>query len=142
MIHDWIYGLAGGLLIGTASAILLLGNGRIAGISGILGQTLAGIPRMRGLSEGAAFLTGLIGLPALYALTAGAPAITVTASGPLLLAGGLLVGFGTSLGSGCTSGHGVCGISRLSRRSIVATGIFIGVAAAVVFLLRHLVGGA
>lgn len=142
MIHDGIYGLAGGLLIGTASAILLLGNGRIAGISGILGQTLAGIPRIRGLSEGAAFLAGMVGLPALYALTAGAPAITVTASGPLLLAGGLLVGFGTSLGSGCTSGHGVCGISRLSRRSIVATGIFIGVAAAVVFLLRHLVGGA
>ena len=142
MILDWIYGLAGGLLIGTASAILLLGNGRIAGISGILGQTAARIPKMRGLSEGAAFLTGLIGLPALYALTAGAPAITVTASGPQLLAGGLLVGFGTRLGSGCTSGHGVCGISRLSPRSIVATGVFTGVAAAVVFLLRHLVVGA
>jgi len=142
MIQDWIFGLAGGLLIGTASALLLLGNGRIAGISGILGGVLARIPEMRGLAEGLAFLAGLIGLPALYALTAGAPAITVTASAPLLLIGGLLVGFGTRLGGGCTSGHGVCGLSRLSPRSLVATGVFMGVAAAVVFVLRHLIGGA
>ena len=142
MTQDWIYGLAGGLLIGAASAILLLGNGRIAGISGIIGGVLARIPEMRGRGEGLAFLAGLIGLPALYALTAGAPAITVTASAPLLLTGGLLVGFGTRLGSGCTSGHGVCGLSRLSPRSLAATGVFMGVAAAVVFVLRHLIGGA
>lgn len=141
MILDWICGLAGGLLIGTASAILLLGNGRIAGISGILGGVLARIPEMRGVGEGPAFLAGLIGLPAVYALTAGAPAITVTASVPLLLTGGLLVGFGTRLGSGCTSGHGVCGLSRLSPRALSATGIFMGTAAAVVFVLRHLIGG-
>ncbi len=142
MIQDWIFGLAGGLLIGTAAALLLLGNGRIAGISGILGGVLARIPEMRGQAEGLAFLAGLIGLPALYALTAGAPAIIVTASVPVLVAGGLLVGFGTRLGGGCTSGHGICGLSRLSPRSLVATGVFMGVAAAVVFVLRHLIGGA
>ena len=141
MIQDWIFGLAGGFLIGTASAILLLGNGRIAGVSGILGGVLARISEMRGAGEGLAFIAGLIGLPALYALTVGAPAITVTSSAFLLVTGGLLVGFGTRPGSGCTSGHGICGLSRLSPRSLVATGVFMGTAAAVVFLLRHLIGG-
>ena len=141
MIQDWIFGLAGGFLIGTAAAILLLGNGRIAGVSGILGGVLARISEMRGAGEGLAFIAGLIGLPALYALTMGAPAITVTSSAFLLVTGGLLVGFGTRLGSGCTSGHGICGLSRLSPRSLVATGVFMGTAAAVVFLLRHLIGG-
>ena len=142
MIQDWIFGLAGGLLIGTASAILLLGNGRIAGVSGILGGVLARIPEMRGIGEGQAFLAGLIGLPAVYALIAGAPAITVTSSAILLVTGGLLVGFGTRLGGGCTSGHGICGLSRLAPRSLVATGVFMGTAAVVVFLLRSLTGGA
>ena len=141
MTQDWIYGLAGGLLIGTASAILLLGNGRIAGISGILGGVLDGISKRRGITEGLAFLAGLIGMPALYTLTIGAPAISVTTSVTVLLAGGLLVGIGTRLGSGCTSGHGVCGMSRLSLRSIMATGAFMVTAAAVVFVLRHLIGG-
>jgi uncharacterized membrane protein YedE/YeeE len=141
MTQDWIYGLTGGLLIGTASAILLLGNGRIAGISGILGGVLDGISKRRGITEGLAFLAGLIGLPALYTLTIGAPAISVTTSVTLLLAGGFLVGIGTRLGSGCTSGHGVCGMSRLSLRSIMATGAFMVTAAAVVFVLRHLIGG-
>jgi len=142
MIQDWIFGLTGGFLIGTASAILLLGNGRIAGVSGILGGVLARISEMRGAGEGLAFIAGLIGLPALYALTVGAPAITVTSSAFLLVTGGLLVGFGTRLGSGCTSGHGICGLSRLSPRSLVATGVFMATAAAVVFALRHLIGGA
>lgn len=142
MIQDWIFGLAGGLLIGTASAILLLGNGRIAGISGILGGVLARFPNMRGGGEGLAFLAGLIGLPAIYALIAGAPTITVTSSAILLVTGGLLVGFGTRLGGGCTSGHGICGLSRLAPRSLVATGVFMGTAAVVVFLLRSLTGGA
>ena len=132
MTQDWIYGLAGGLLIGTASAILLLGNGRIAGISGILGGVLDGISKRRGITEGLAFLAGLIGLPALYTLTIGAPAISVTTSVTLLLAGGLLVGIGTRLSSGCTSGHGVCGMSRLSLRSIMATGAFMVTADSVV----------
>jgi hypothetical protein len=138
MNPDWLHGLLGGLLIGAAAAILLIGNGRIAGISGILGGVLGG----RQLAEGGAFLAGLIGLPALHALALGAPAITVTGSVPLLLAGGLLVGFGTRLGGGCTSGHGVCGMSRLSPRSLAATGIFMAVAAATVFATRHLIGGA
>lgn len=141
MTQDWMLGLLGGLLIGTASATLLLGNGRIAGISGILGGVLADLPQMRGLAEGLAFLIGLIGLPALYALTLGAPAISVTTSAPVLLVGGLLVGFGTRLGGGCTSGHGVCGLSRLAPRSLMATGMFMATAAAVVFALRHLIGG-
>jgi uncharacterized membrane protein YedE/YeeE len=136
MNPDWLYGLLGGLLIGSASALLLLGNGRIAGISGILGTTLKGED-----FSGLPFLVGLIGLPALYSLTFGAPAITVTASAPLLLVGGLLVGFGTRLGSGCTSGHGVCGMSRLSPRSLVATGTFMAVAGVTVFVTRHLIGG-
>jgi len=138
MSIDWLYGLLGGLMIGGASAVLLLGNGRIAGISGILGGVLEG----RNLTEGAAFLAGLVGLPALYAAMTGGPAITVTGSVPLLVAGGLLVGLGTRLGSGCTSGHGVCGLSRLSPRSLAATGIFMAVAAAVVLVTRHLLGGA
>jgi uncharacterized membrane protein YedE/YeeE len=141
MTQVWIIGFCGGLLIGTASAILLLGNGRIAGISGIIGNVLDGMSRKRSVAEALAFLSGLIGLPTLYAMAVGAPAITVTNSAPLLLIGGLLVGFGTRLGSGCTSGHGVCGLSRLAPRSLVATGLFMATAAAVVFTLRHLIGG-
>jgi uncharacterized membrane protein YedE/YeeE len=141
MTQEWLFGILGGLLIGTASSILLLGNGRIAGISGVVGGVIDGIPKMRGLAEGLAFLVGLIGLPVLYTLTFGAPAITVTTSAPLLLAGGLLIGFGTRLGGGCTSGHGVCGLSRLAPRSLLATGLFMVTAAAVVFSIRHLIGG-
>ncbi|HUS53077.1 MAG TPA: YeeE/YedE thiosulfate transporter family protein [Thermohalobaculum sp.] len=140
MTQDWLYGLLGGLLIGIASAILLLGNGRIAGISGILGGTLARIPQMRGVAEGLLFLIGLIGGAFLYAVTLGPPEISVTTSAPVLLVGGLLVGLGTRLGGGCTSGHGVCGLSRLAPRSLIATGLFMATAAAVVFALRHLIG--
>jgi len=138
MNPDWLYGLLGGLLIGCSAAVLLLGNGRIAGISGILGGALAG----RSLPEGLAFIAGLVGLPALYALIKAAPALTVTGSLPVLVAGGLLVGFGTRLGGGCTSGHGVCGMSRLSPRSLVATGAFMLVAGIVVFVTRHMMGAA
>jgi hypothetical protein len=96
---------------------------------------------MCGVAEGLSFFIGLIGGAFLYTLTLGAPAITVTTSAPLLLIGGLLVGFGTRLGSGCTSGHGVCGLSRLAPRSLAATGLFMVTAAAVVFIIRHLIGG-
>ena len=137
MEADWIAGFAGGLMIGAGAAVLLIGNGRIAGISGILGGTLEG----RNLAEGLAFLTGLVGVAALVSLSLGAPGIIVTNSAPVLLIGGLLVGFGTRLGSGCTSGHGVCGLSRLSPRSLAATGVFMASAAAVVFVVRHLLGG-
>ncbi len=140
MIQDWLFGLIGGLMIGAAAALLLLGNGRIAGISGILGGALTGLPQMRSIAEGLAFLAGLIGFPALYSLAFEAPEIIVTTSVATLLLGGLLVGIGTRIGNGCTSGHGVCGISRLSTRSLVATGTFMAVAAAAVFLTRHIMG--
>lgn len=130
-------GLLGGVLIGVASALYLHGLGRIAGISGIFGMALRGL----GGAEGLAFLAGLIGVPALWVLTAGAPALTITSSVPLLIGGGLLVGIGTRIGSGCTSGHGVCGLSRLSPRSMVATAVFMAVAAGMVFAMRHLIGG-
>ena len=138
MEQDWIAGLAGGVMIGIAAAVLLIANGRIAGISGILGGALEG----REVVERLAFLVGLIGAPAVLALSRGAPDIVVTTSAPLLLAGGLLVGFGTRLGGGCTSGHGVCGLSRLSPRSLAATGVFMAVAAATVLVVRHVIGGA
>lgn len=87
------------------------------------------------------FLGGLMAAPLLYALAVGIPVVSIAAGPAALVAGGLLVGFGTRLGGGCTSGHGVCGIARLSRRSIVATGLFIVAAAVVVFIARHVVGG-
>ena len=129
--------LLGGALIGLAAALLLLASGRIAGISGILGGALAGPGEDRGWR-----LAFLIGLPlgaAVVSLVRGGLAISVSASPGVLIAAGLLVGFGTQLGSGCTSGHGVCGIARLSPRSLVATGVFMAAAAAVVFVTRHLV---
>ena len=134
---DWLAGLGGGLMIGTAAALFLLGNGRIAGISGILGAALEG----RDLPETLAFLAGLAGAAAIYSLGLGAPEILVTGSAPLLLIGGLMVGVGTRLGAGCTSGHGVCGLSRLSPRSLAATATFMGVAITVVFVTRHVLEG-
>jgi len=140
VLQDAMLGLLGGLMIGLASALLLLGAGRIAGISGIVGALL---PPKGGAADGenAAFVAGLIAAPLLYAQALGAPAIGVTASVPLLIAGGLMVGFGTRMGSGCTSGHGVCGMSRLSPRSLAATAVFIGVAAVVVAAARLAMGG-
>lgn len=111
--------LVGGLLIGCATALLFLGNGRIAGISGILGGLLKAA---RGdLSWRLAFLTGLIAAPVVYNLIAPLPVVTVKADFSTLILAGLLVGIGTRYGSGCTSGHGICGLSRLSPRSVVAT---------------------
>lgn len=131
--------LIGGVLIGSAAVILWVLNGRVAGISGILGGLADRAP---GDAEWrVAFLFGLVGAPVVYWLVGGAfPSITIDASLPLVLAGGLLVGFGTRLGGGCTSGHGVCGMARLSRRSLVATLVFIATGAATVFVARHLFG--
>lgn len=132
--------LAGGALIGAAAAGLLLINGRIAGISGILGAAVKGQPGLWRWT----FLAGLIaaGLlaPALGLGKAGSPTGEVPGSLATLAVAGLLVGFGTAVGKGCTSGHGVCGVSNLSPRSLTATAVFMGVAAATVFLVRH-VGG-
>jgi uncharacterized protein len=127
MQPEWLYGLWGGLLIGTASAIYLLAIGRIAGISGILGN-LVNLTSPQDLTRSILFLGGiLVGAIATQAVT-GAPGIEVHRSITLLIVGGLLVGFGTRLGSGCTSGHGVCGMSRLSKRSLIATAIFMATA--------------
>ena len=132
-------GLAGGLLIGLASAGLWLATGRIAGISGILGGAPFAEP-----GERAWRVAFLLGLPAGTALALwllpAARAFEITRSPLLLIAGGLLVGYGTQLGSGCTSGHGVCGVARGSARSIVATGTFMATGVATVFVLRHLLG--
>ncbi len=131
--------LIGGLLIGASAALFLVLNGRIAGISGILGGL---IPPERGqVGWRLAFLAGMFIAPLAYVALGGAlPAIGLDASLPLLVVAGLIVGFGTRLGAGCTSGHGVCGIGRGSPRSLAATAVFMATAIATVFITRHLIG--
>ena len=130
--------LFGGMLIGAAAVLLLLANGRVAGISGIAGRLLAG----QRVVDNGAFVVGLVLGPIVLAVSSGSlPAMTVSTPWPLVVLAGLLVGFGTRMGSGCTSGHGVCGTARLSTRSIVATAIFMLVAIATVAIVRHGVGG-
>ena len=130
--------LAGGLLIGLAAALFLLLNGRIAGISGILGGLLR--PAAGDMAWRVAFILGLVGAPLLFQLFSPLPAVQVDADTATLVAAGLLVGVGTRYGSGCTSGHGVCGLSRLSPRSLVATVAFMAAGFVTVFLVRHLIG--
>lgn len=128
--------LAGGVLIGASAALLLLANGRIAGISGILGGLLG--PSIRDWAWRAAFLIGLLAGPPLFRLGADHwPEVRIGASWPMLVVAGLLVGFGTRLGSGCTSGHGVCGLARLSPRSLAAVATFMAAAIVTVFVARH-----
>lgn len=141
MTIDWNaftpwWALAGGVLIGISAAMFVLLNGRIAGISGILGGLLKREPGDAGWRI--AFLLGLVVAPAAYALFATLPARTIEASDGALVLAGLLVGVGTRYGGGCTSGHGVCGLSRLSLRSLVATLVFMGAGFATVFVTRHL----
>ena len=128
--------LAGGLLIGVATAMFLLFNGRIAGVSGILGGLLR--PITGDIGWRMAFVLGLAGAPLVYGLAARLPSVQVDADMPTLVVAGLLVGVGTRYGSGCTSGHGVCGLSRLSPRSTVATASFMLAGFAMVFIVRHL----
>ncbi|WP_454669962.1 YeeE/YedE family protein [Achromobacter kerstersii] len=130
--------IAGGLLIGAAAVMLMAGAGRIAGISGILGGLL---PMQRDSVWRLAFLLGLCAAPWLYQLGAALPAMVVQASTPRLIVAGLLVGIGTRYASGCTSGHGVCGLSRGSRRSFIATALFMAAGFAMVYATRHMVGG-
>jgi uncharacterized membrane protein YedE/YeeE len=132
-----LWPLSGGLLIGLAAAGYLLLNGRIAGISGQLAAAL-GLQAGANQRLGLAFISGLLLGSAAAIAWIRQPQILIEASTPLLVVAGLLVGFGTRWGNGCTSGHGVCGLARLSPRSLVATLVFMGVAAAVVFVLRHL----
>jgi uncharacterized protein len=128
--------LLGGLLIGTASALFILANGRIAGISGVLGGLLR--PSSGDVVWRLAFLLGLIVAPAVLAAFV-APVIPTIDAGPTtLIVAGLLVGIGTRYGGGCTSGHGICGLSRLSPRSLIATLAFMGSGMAIVFAMRHL----
>lgn len=138
---DWTHftpwtSLAGGLLIGAAAAIFLLFSGRIAGISGILGGLLR--PAKGDVAWRLAFLAGLLLAPLIYRLLGPLPETRVDADTATLVAAGLLVGIGTRYGGGCTSGHGVCGIARLSPRSLVATACFMAAGFATVFLVRHL----
>ena len=136
-MHDFILAFLGGTLLGVSVVGYLYINGRIAGISGMIGQLL----RPEGLFQKPAFwfLLGIIVIPFIYGLFV-QPEIVLNASVWQLIVAGLLVGFGTRLGSGCTSGHGICGISRLSKRSILATGMFMLTGAITVFVVRHVVG--
>lgn len=133
-----LWPLAGGLLIGTAAGLYLLCNGRIAGISGLTANLVGLSSGPRALAAG--FLIALSVGAWLASLWLRTPTISISSSLPLLIGGGLLVGFGTRLGGGCTSGHGVCGMARLAPRSITATLIFMAVAIATVFVIRHLIG--
>jgi uncharacterized protein len=140
MSIDWTHftpwtSLAGGVLIGVAAAMLLLMNGRVAGISGILGGLLA--PRRGETAWRVAFIAGLFAAPLAMLLFGHAAERRIDADFAVLAVAGLLVGAGTSYGSGCTSGHGVCGISRLSPRSLAATAAFMLAGMATVFLARH-----
>ncbi len=133
----WGYGLLGGLMIGSAAAIFLLFNGKIMGASGIVGGLVDGSGHNT-WGERLLFIAGLVGAPALLGLFTKLPETNVTNNIELLIVAGLLVGIGTRLGSGCTSGHGVCGISRLSVRSIIATLVYIGAGAAIIVIARTL----
>lgn len=121
----------GGLMIGIAVAVLLLFNGRIAGISGIFANMFT---KQRGWRI--AFIAGLAGAPWIYMLFAGQPDVVIAADYPLLIAAGLLVGFGTRLGNGCTSGHGICGMAQLSKRSFAAVAVFMVSAFLTVWLMK------
>ncbi len=142
MTIDWMHftpwhALAGGLLIGLAAALFILFNGKIAGISGILGGLLR--PVKGDLLWRVAFLLGLMAAPLIYVLFRPLPVATIEASNVTLVVAGLLVGLGTRYGAGCTSGHGVCGLSRLSLRSLVATLAFMAAGFLTVYIMRHLI---
>lgn len=127
----------GGMLIGLAAALFVLLNGRVAGISGVLGGLLT--PLRSDVLWRVAFIGGMVVAPLAYSVVLALPSVQIDASYPALVAAGLLVGVGTRYGAGCTSGHGVCGLSRLSLRSLVATGTFMGAGFVTVYVLGHLI---
>jgi hypothetical protein len=132
--------LIGGAVIGLSAVLLMALLGRVAGISGIVRGIIG--PAAGEVGWRAAFLAGLVGGPVLWGAVGGAvPPVELTAGPWVLAAGGLLVGVGTAIGGGCTSGHGVCGLARLSPRSLVATVTFMAVGIATVFVTRHVIGG-
>ncbi|MFW9610654.1 MAG: YeeE/YedE family protein [Fluviibacter sp.] len=151
MTIDWqaftlsaaIAALIGGFMIGGAAIWLAWTNGRIAGISGIIGHLVDLVVQRKREAFGwrIAFLLGLIGAPILWGLFAGLPPIQEQAGTVGLVIGGLLVGLGTRYANGCTSGHGICGLSRFSLRSLVAVGSFMVSAMVTVYVIRHLIGG-
>ncbi|MDR9839762.1 MULTISPECIES: YeeE/YedE family protein [Burkholderiales] len=130
--------LAGGLMIGIATALFLVFNGRIAGISGIVGGLLT--PARGDIAWRLAFVGGLVLSPLVFSSIAPLPQVHIEAGYPVLILAGLLVGIGTRYGSGCTSGHGVCGLSRRSPRSMVATVAFMFAGFVTVYVVRHVVG--
>jgi uncharacterized membrane protein YedE/YeeE len=140
---DWLHftpwaSLAGGILIGLATALLLLANGRVAGVSGILGGLLR--PARGDVAWRVAFVLGLFVAPIVWLAMRAMPPAQIDHSPALLAIGGLLVGVGTRFGSGCTSGHGVCGVARLSPRSLLATACFMAAGFVTVFVVRHVLG--
>ena len=137
---DWLYGLIGGLMIGAAAALLLLGNGRVLGASGIFGGLVEGGGGRRAVTEYLPFVAGLVAVPALAVAIWGAPDAHVSGDFGLLALAGVLVGVGTRLANGCTSGHGVVGMARLSPRSIIATLTYLAAGFAVYYAARHLMG--
>ncbi|MEM8631615.1 MAG: YeeE/YedE family protein [Pseudomonadota bacterium] len=139
METEWLYGLAGGLMIGCAAALFLLVNGRIMGASGLLGGLVDGSGRRNGV-ERLSFLAGLVLVPAVFVLASGGSETHLTGNLGLVIIAGLAVGLGTRLANGCTSGHGVCGISRLSYRGVAATGLYLLAGAITVGVVRHLLG--
>lgn len=136
---DWIMGLAGGVLIGAAAALFLLVNGRIMGASGIIGGLVDGSGRNDWV-ERAALVAGLLLVPGIAALATGGSETNLTDNWGVIIASGLLVGIGTRLANGCTSGHGVCGISRLSLRGIVSTAFYIGAGGLTIVIFKHVLG--
>ena len=134
---DWLFGLMGGLMIGAAAAMYLLISGRIMGALGILGGLIDG---SNPTWERFAFIAGVILAPLTMNAFAGYPDTNITTNPALLIAGGLAVGLGTRLANGCTSGHGVCGISRFSKRGIIATLIYLGAGFLTMAVLRHGLG--
>ncbi|WP_441374784.1 YeeE/YedE family protein [Acinetobacter lwoffii] len=136
-MHDFLIAFVGGLMLGLSVVGYLYVNGRIAGISGLVGQALN--PKTVFKKPAIWFLSGLIITPFIYGLFV-QPEIELNASPLMMIVAGLLVGFGTRLGSGCTSGHGICGISRLSKRSIIATMTFMFAGFVAVYIIRHITG--
>jgi uncharacterized membrane protein YedE/YeeE len=143
MQADWLWGFFGGTLIGIAAAVYLIANGRIMGASGMVAAVATGADFRQGrypAFENLAFLAGLVGVPGLVWLATGQPQTHLTANPILLIAAGLAVGAGTRMANGCTSGHGVCGMSRLSLRGIVATVFYLLAGGLTIVVFRHVLG--
>ena len=138
-MHEFLMAFLGGLMIGTAAVLLMATHGSIMGISGIASKLLP--PVAEDWHWRIVFIAGILAAPIMaYAISGTRPAVEITGSVAVLIVGGLLVGFGTVTGNGCTSGHGVCGLSRFSVRSIVATGVFMLTAIVTVYITHHVLG--